>query len=291
MKTNNKGYFPQWLSFILVMCLASVLNSCEENQFGVLDTKGNAPSVSAASVTPDSINIDNLTPVGNTYTINAVTRLTVSDPEGTDDLNSVIVQAIRPGASSQFFQQNLHDDGVAPDGVAGDSIFSAEIQFEIIRALAGRYRMQFIALDNEGNQSNVLERTLFITRNNSAPSLSDLVAPDTVDLPVGGSIVIQFTVVASDSDGLADIRDVYFERIDPPDPSFTKFFLLDDGGVDLPGPLGLRSGDNVAGDGRFSVLVPLIDGQAQRRTNLFGFQASDTFGDTSATILHFLTVR
>jgi len=287
MKSNNKGYFPQWLSFILAMCFASVLNSCEENQFGVLDTKGNTPTVSAASVTPDSINIDNLTPAGGNYAINTVVTLRASDPEGTNNLNSVTVQGIRPGASSQFFQQFLHDDGVAPDVAAGDSIFSAEIQFEVTRALAGRYRIQFIAVDNEGNRSNVLEQTLFVTRNNSAPELDpqSLVAPNTVTLPIGGSLLIPMNIAASDSDGIADIREVYFRSLDSSNPT-QKFFLQDDGNSSS------SSGDAVAGDGVFSIIVQLNDtGPPVRRTFRFAFQALDSFSDTSATVLHSLTVQ
>jgi hypothetical protein len=287
MIKNNEPYSPQWFSWFLLLFLASILGSCEENQFSVIDRNGNVPSVSSASVTPDSINIDNLTPVGNTYTINVVTRLTVSDPEGTDDLNSVIAQAIRPGASSQFFQQNLHDDGIGPDGVAGDSIFSAEIQFEVIRALAGRYRMQFFAVNNDGNRSNVLERTLFVIRNNSAPELDlqSLVAPDTLTLPIGGSLLIPMNIAASDSDGIADIREVYFRSLDSSNPT-QKFFLQDDGGSNN------LSGDAVAGDGVFSIIIKLEDNNPLvRRTFRFAFQALDSFSDTSATVLHSLTVQ
>lgn len=145
--------------------------------------------------------------------------------------------------------------------------------------------MQFIALDNEGNQSNVLERTLFLTRNNSPPKLDpqSLVAPDTVILPIGGSLLIPMNIAASDSDGLADVREVFFRSLDSSDPT-QKFHLQDDGNF--------SSGDAVAGDGVFSIIIQLDDtGPPVRRTFRFAFQALDSFSDTSATVLHFLTVR
>jgi hypothetical protein len=90
------------------------------------------------------------------------------------------------------------------------------------------------------------------------------------------------SVRADDPDGLEDIQEVYFRSLDSSDPQ-RKFFLLDDG--DLAG-----SGDRVAGDGVFSIIVELLPG-TPARTFRFAFQAQDTFGDTSATILHSLTVR
>jgi hypothetical protein len=161
------------------------------------------------------------------------------------------------------------------------------------RADAGKYIISVDALDASGFTSNIVFTTLIIARRNSAPLLSTLSAPDTVSLPVSGYVTVQFTVAASDSDGLTDIRQVFFRRISPVDPTGTRFTMRDDGNQDPPvtvGSISVRSGDRGAGDGSFSFLLPLPF-DATRRTNIFGFQAVDSFGDTSATILHSLTVR
>ncbi|MCZ6776606.1 MAG: hypothetical protein O7D34_09140, partial [Ignavibacteria bacterium] len=93
-------------------------------------------------------------------------------------------------------------------------------------------------------------------------------------------------------DGLADVREVFFRSLDSKTPDF-KFFLKDDGGTEPPSsPLFQPSGDSVAGDGVFSILIPLVDSPVVRRTNRFAFQAFDTFGDSSGIpLIHFLVVR
>jgi hypothetical protein len=60
--------------------------------------------------------------------------------------------------------------------------------------------------------------------------------------------------------------------------------MKDDGGAD---PL---SGDAAAGDSLYTILIP-VDNSTTRKTYRFLFQAADAFGDTSAAILHRLTIR
>jgi hypothetical protein len=95
------------------------------------------------------------------------------------------------------------------------------------------------------------------------------------------------SIAAADSDGLADIAEVYFRSLNSSDPT-AKFFLFDDGGTVQRN--GITSGDPLAGDGTFSIIVQLPS-TSTTGTRLFAFQAKDTFGDTSATVTHSLEVR
>jgi hypothetical protein len=176
----------------------------------------------------------------------------------------------------------LHDDGTAPDARGGDSVFSARLQFTVALMDAGTLRIRFVARSTEGLESNTIEEPLFISRRNSTPRLSNLSAPDSVTLPIGESTLIRMSVVASDSDGLSDIREVYFRSLDSSNP-LKRFPLLDDGNSS-------NDGDSAAGDGIFTILIQL-DPSTTRKTYRFAFQATDAVGDTSATILHLLTVR
>lgn len=252
---------------------------CEESDLAPFDVKGTPPTVTSVTVGPFAVNIDTLTPNNGVYSVAAVVTARVSDVDGGEGIGAT-AEILRPSTSSPFVQFSPHDDGVAPDPTAGDGIYSARLTFELTRAQAGRYRIRVFALDNQGLQSNVSEISWFALRNNAAPTLSNLAAPDTLTRPQVGSLLFSMSVVAADSDGLADIREVYFRNLDS--PSQSKIFLWDDGGI--------IHGDPVAGDGGFSVIVQLPD-TVSPRTFRFLFQAEDTFGDTSASLLHFLTVR
>ena len=285
-----------FLNISLKVCVAAAMaalvmasTGCENTDLGAVDAELTAPFLTTAAVTPSSVNIDTLGAVGGRYSVHMEPSVLVSDPDGAGDLEEVYVEVIRPSAEAPFLK--------APLGLAGAgstppwSLFSGTVQFSLSRDEAGRYRVRFVARDKSGLYGNVLETTLHVRRNNARPHLSNLSAPDTIVLPVGGSLLVPLSVAASDSDGLADIRQVYFRSLTSTSPDF-KFFLLDDGGTSTPGPpFFISSGDAVAGDGRYSVQVPLSDSPTVRRTNIFAFQAVDSFGDTSSTVLHTLTVR
>jgi hypothetical protein len=97
---------------------------------------------------------------------------------------------------------------------------------------------------------------------------------------VGGSVNIPLYVRATDPDGQADITQVYFRSLDSSDPT-QKFLMKNDGSA--PG--------SIPGDSTYSIIVKPTDPPSVRKTYRFAFQATDTFGDTSATILHSITLQ
>jgi hypothetical protein len=160
----------------------------------------------------------------------------------------------------------------------------------IPRTQAGVFRIQITASGPAGMVSNQLDLPLKVGRRNSRPVLSGLIAPDTVTVPVGGSVIVRMSVAVADSDGLADVQQVYFRSLTSSTPDF-KFFLKDDGGTGDPQfPGWPRTGDAVAGDEIYTVQIPLFDSPTVRRTNTFAFQAMDS-QDTSTTLIHYLTVK
>lgn len=260
---------------------------CDKNQLAPLDSKNSAPLVTQLSFTPDSIYIDNLTPANGAYTVTITVRTMATDGDGLSDLAAVTVDVLRGNGSVAVGGVALHDEGSAPDSARGDGIFSGTVQFSLTRAQVGRYQIRATAVDRLGASSNSPSGQFQLTRRNSPPAVFNLDAPDSVTRPTAGNLLFTMSIAATDSDGLADVSEVYFRSLTSSTPD-RKIFLYDDGGAVLHNQV--LSGDQFAGDGIFTVIVQLPF-DATAGTRIFAFQARDTFGDTSASLNHPLIVR
>jgi hypothetical protein len=98
-------------------------------------------------------------------------------------------------------------------------------------------------------------------------------------LTVGETATIPLSIKATDPDGQADISQVYFLSLDSSNPT-DKVLMYNDGSA--PG--------SVPGDSIYSRTVQ-APGTSARKTYRFAFQAVNNFGDTSATILHSITLH
>jgi len=276
----------QWTRGFFIAVVLLTASGCEKSNLGVVDNAGQPPFVKSSSLFPDSVKLTTITPVNGLYTVSVRVQTSITIAEQGDRTVSVTAVAIPPSGSDPVAQVLLRDDAVQPDITAGDNTYTGQMVFSIPKTGTGPYLISVRAVDGKGFSSNAVDKTLFIVRNNSAPVLSDLTAPDTVTLPAGGTLSIKMTVKATDPDGQLDIREVYFRSLDSSDPT-RKFFLLDDGGA--------VSGDSTPADGISTITVQLVDNPppapSVRKTYRFAFQALDAFGDTSATLLHHLTVR
>jgi len=273
-------------AFAAILATGLLLTACEEQETTPLDPGGNAPVLSGGVLLPDTINVDTLSPVNSLYTVTSVVTIRASDPD--KDVRVVVARVLKRNSSGTLLETELKDDGVGVDQTAGDSVYSGTVSFDILRADAGRYAVEFLANDQGNRLSNLVGMTLLASRRNAAPVLdaSSLIAPDTVTIPTSGFVSIGMSIAVSDSDGIADIRSVYFLSPDGGNPTF-KFPMKDDGGLD-PGP---ASGDLTAGDGVFTILLGVSDSPTIRGTYRFFFHAEDTPGDTSASVLHLLTIQ
>lgn len=278
------------ISSVSIILFAILFFGCEKSNLTSGDLQTEIPLLSNPTVAPDSIYLDNLTPSGGNYAVSSVVRVKMRF-QGSNQM--IVANVLRPTTSDVVTTATLRDDGITPDQVANDSVYSGQIQFSVTRALAGRYRIQIVAQTPEGYQSNIIEKSFKLTRRNAVPKLDNVSSPDSVNLPTSGFISVQFTAAVSDSDGLADIREVFFKR----DTLSTKFFLRDDGGTTVnvfdtsaTGQIRLSTGDVVAGDGTFSILLPVTTSNT-RGTRTLKFQAIDSFGDTSNVIQRSFTIR
>ncbi|MBI4548606.1 MAG: hypothetical protein HY707_11530 [Ignavibacteriae bacterium] len=188
----------------------------------------------------------------------------------------IFLQIIKPNTNSLFSSVELPTNFSTGDTVT----FTSEVTFIIHRSEVGRVKFEFFTRSSSGLISNALQKTLLITRNNSRPEISNIVAPDTIIRPTSGFRLIKFSVMASDSDGYGDIEQVFFQRISPTVSS--AILMFDSGDEQL-------HGDQVAGDGVFSRVVQ-IDSTALFGNQIFLFQAADRLGTISDSLTHTITI-
>ncbi len=273
---------------IRTICLLSffvlALQGCEETDVAAIDPTGSAPTISNVIVSPPSLNIDSLPSSGGSTSVTVIITASANDIDG--DLRRVSTEISRPSASSPFLVVAMRNDGVAPDASALDDIFTGTAIFQATRAQAGAYLVSVGAWDQNQMRSGQVTNTLLLTRNNSRPLLdsASLTAPDTLTRPTTGSILFSISIAATDSDGLADVRQVYMQNL----ATSNRDFLLDDGGLTQPG--GISSGDELAGDGIFTVVFQLPSTVPVGRYDYI-LQAADTFADTSRSIPYSLVIQ
>lgn len=227
----------------LILLLAILSFSCEQNKLGTVDVSTDVPFLASPVVSPDSVYIDGLTPTDSLYSISVVASVKVKTPRSG---LSVTAAALAAGSGQAVAQAILHDDGVAPDQVANDSVYAGKLDFRIKRTAFGRYRVRYVVRKGDGTPGNVVERPLILARANSSPALANAgIRPSTPPGSSSDSTRVLLTVVASDSDGIGDIRQVTVTPRNTIDSSGRAMF--DDGN--------LAQGDQVAGDGVFSCYV------------------------------------
>jgi len=264
----------------VVLTLALLLCSCTKQTGGVIDPTGVPSYLAGALASPDTIRMTTLPQSNGLLTVTVRAQVQVIRPAGSASLSAVNVAVIPDGATTSIYNAPLHDDGVSPDLVAGDGIYSALLQFTISRSASGVFILMFTATDQLGFQSNTVETPLFMIRPSHLPVLSNLVAPDTVTVPVGGSTTLQVSIRATDVDGQSDISQVYFLSLDSSNPT-QKFIMNNDGSA--PG--------SVPGDSTYALLIQVNDSPTVRRTYRFAFQAANSLGDTTGSLIHRITIQ
>ncbi len=264
-----------------LIALLFLTSGCDHNPMGTVDQRGNAPSVSAFSISPVGVRIDTIPAVNGLYPFNATVSARVVDADGAGDIGTVKAQALSP-AGDIVAEADLHDDGVAPDVSAGDGLFTGTLHLNFARSDVGIYRIVYSASDRESLTGTSAIRSFSVIHRASPPWLYNLSAPDTVVVPSRETLNFRLSVAVGDSDGLADIRDVTL-RVIGSSSSASVLHLLDNGST--------SSADSVAGDGIYSIGLSVSDSSTIRKRYTLQFQAVDKAGDTSATLSHFLTIQ
>lgn len=180
------------------------------------------------------------------------------------------------------------DDGSSESGdiTAGDGMFTGKTILGGNIA-SGKYIVEYYVENNVSAGTDriqlVSSHSLKFTssKDNSAPVISELSAPDTVVVQDPKSL-IQLRLKAEDENGLVDIKSVNFVVIAPNSSSSTPIAMLDDGKEE--------NGDETAGDGIFSRIIEVTPSNT-KGDYTFEFVAEDRAGALSNKIIHIITIK
>ena len=179
----------------------------------------------------------------------------------------------------------LYDNGSAATGdvVKGDNIFSALVTMKS-EYINGTYLISYFIEDKTGAVKKVASQTFVFDNGkaNVAPVILSVSMPDTVEVPSAIAFIIEASV--SDSNGIKDIKEVYFTTVRPDQTSSgLRTSLYDDGNY-------TENGDASSGDGICSRVVR-IDSANQKGTYRFDFEARDRGGLVSPVVRKYILVK
>jgi hypothetical protein len=266
----------------LLLILALGYWSCAKDPSGVTDTPLTQPFLVSASLSSSFFNLDTST-VNITHSTSGVYTVTVTliaralRAAGSPNPLTASYSFFPPLADYATFTGNMNQVSTSGDTI----LYSAVIQFTAQRTDIGTYTISAYASSGGYGSSNTITLPLILTRKDSRPLVFNVSAPDTIVRPAHGELLYIFSVSASDSDGYADIQQVFFKRILPNTSANIQMF--DDGNYAV-------DGDLVAGDGIFSRIVE-IDSSNTPGTKVFLFQAEDRAGEFSDSLTQSIVIQ
>lgn len=265
------GFFMIKLKFITFLLLfASIFNSCSLEDSGVIDISFQTLKSSNSSISPKNINLDTILVKGGRNAsdtliikLNAYLKVTSA--------NIIVECNISEQRTTKIVGKgNLLDDGVFPDLIKSDSIYSGSLTITIQRSYYGLLNANFTSfLNNE--ISDKLITPINISRSNLPPQLSNLIMADSVTLSQTTQ-TFPITIQSSDPDGLNDISKVEFSSFRLPDTTTVRgnFEMYDDGGKNKVS----GNNDSKESDGIYSLTIQLPPSTITG-SYLFVFQATD----------------
>jgi hypothetical protein len=274
---HSLAYIRFFYSLLFVSLMLG-FSSCEKRSSTVIDSTGSVPILYASTFSLSVINTDTID-LGNEHkssdllTVNGIASVRVRI--GSDDYLSSVNYTVRSESSSDILTSGcLQDNGVFPDLRTNDSIYTGNVAFQFTREHIGNYYVILWADSKAGFQSTSQYLPFTIVRLNHPPLLSSLLM-DTIAAIGGGDQTLTLKIKATDPDGQADIKKVYFNSFKPNGSaaSGNPFFMYDDG----------TNGDSVSHDSIFTLAVALPVGSAIG-VYRFEFHAVDRFNDPSNTI-------
>lgn len=212
------------------------------------------------------------------------TTMTVSASARGTNVTSVTALIVASDGTIRSFA--LSDNGAAPDERKNDGVFTGTVKMTLSKAAVGQYGIQLQAADASGLFSNIIAIPLtIISSNNRPPFISNLIAPDTVRVPSGSAMnYIKVSVAAADSDGLGSIASVMFKSYRPDGSFVAEYPMYDDGGLSVLPVFNLPSGDDAAGDGRYTLQIPITSTTTPGTYRDFIFSAKDKSGAVSNSL-------
>lgn len=263
----------------IILCSLLLASGCDlPGTSGVIDTRV-PPVIIEASVTPNAIDMGKISTPGANADVTVRGYVNTSDDNGASDIAAVHFTIIDPDGVI-IKSGLLTDNGTAPDFTAGDGKYATDIPLSLPKAVIGTYIMQYTTEDKEGYLSNTFSLPLKVTYSlNHAPTVSNFIAPDTIFVPASSTNLIKTIVKASDAEGLGDLSKVALSIVRVEDSTVVAVYsLYDDGGKVAVPPFSISSGDSIAGDGNYTLAIPVPNNtlkNIQRYFNVFAVDQSD----------------
>jgi hypothetical protein len=180
------------------------------------------------------------------------TEVWVNDPQGLGNLTGVYLTVHESSGGEEIFSDSLYDEGSyhypeAGDVLAGDGVFSNRFQTADISETVDQaeYIFRFIAFDMQNHESQIWENIITFGPN-SPPVIHQISVPDSLSFQNENTI---FSITVSDSDGIEDIAQAYFES-----KSLNRGFTLYEQELYNDGDFE-NHGDLLAGDSIFSTKI------------------------------------
>jgi len=190
-----------------------------------------------------------------------------------------------------FVTVQASESGGAPLGQeilpASSGQQQATVTVTLPAGTAGSFPVVVTASDTRGAIGNKLVGRLDVTGSNAPPQIDAIDMPEAVQRPAPGQppISIPLVAVVSDPDGLANVA-----RVEVIVNGGVTLLLCDDGDRGTCNAGFGSSGDDTAGDGRFTLTIALAAENAAG-PNSFEFKAVDRTGLESASVMRILEVQ
>jgi hypothetical protein len=273
--------------FLFSLFLIITISGCDvpvDN--AVIDTQI-PPAIIESSIAPVIVDFGKINTSGSTIDISIHGYVYANDDNGLSDIASVSFRVFSP-SGKLFTSGILNDNGVLPDVNASDGKYNSQIDLKLPKEVIGIYNIQFFATDRNGFTSNTFNIPLnIILSTNNAPRIFNLSSPDSVRVPNSADTVnlIYISLGVSDQQGLSDIVSVVLTSQRPDSSVAGTFTMADDGGKTVLPQFGLTSGDSLAGDGIFSIIVPIFSTTPRNTYRDFIFAARDQSNAYSNVII------
>ena len=185
----------------------------------------------------------------------------IVDPQGADNIDSVWARLFRLDSANAaegalFFETPLFDNGQPPhDIIIADNLYSHRLDSAALANAEGWYKATFYVIDADGHTAEA-NTPVTAVQDNTPPELFLLLAPTSFEK----GDTLKFKIRLSDRQGTAGASITYAVRR-PDGDIFTdpSFAMRDDG----------LNGDDMAGDGIFTVFQP--SSRESKRQGLFRF--------------------
>ena len=212
-----------------------------------------------------------------------VVQIAVADSNGIDDVVHAFFESKEITSGLTKFEEFLYNDGdldTHGDALAGDSLFSAKLDSTFGVAKKGAYDLLFFAQDSYGGK-NILVPSHRITVENAAPLFKSINVPSSIHRPETDYNRVLMSVEVADAQGLADIDSVYFYSLRP-DSTWANngipLLLVDNGLQFNPGNPIIETGDEEAGDGKYSFSL-IVESDFELGTYTFFIYIRDKAGN------------